>query len=119
MDEAKGEKPIEEMSFHELRQEIGQRTMRFDFTVDPSSGRATVVALPVEERCPVVMRAGDRAEDVLWTGPARAPRLRVASRTAAAGAPVTGMNASERLEDASLVRTRRTDSRGWAATLGA
>jgi hypothetical protein len=67
MDEAKGEKPIEEMSFHELRQEIGQRTMRFDFTVDPSSGRATVVALPVEERCPVVMRAGDRAEDVLRT----------------------------------------------------
>jgi hypothetical protein len=65
MDEAKGEKPIEEMSFHELRQEIGRRTMRFDFTVDPSSGRATVVALPIEERRPVVMRAGDRAEDVL------------------------------------------------------
>jgi hypothetical protein len=65
MNEAEGEKPIEEMPFHELRQEIDQRTMRFDFTVDPSSGGATVVALPSDETRPVVRRAGDRAEDVL------------------------------------------------------
>jgi hypothetical protein len=65
MDEAEAEKPIDEMSFHELRQEISQRTTRHDFTVDASSGRATVVALPIDEARPVVMRAGDRPEDVL------------------------------------------------------
>ena len=65
MDGAEAEKPIDEMSFHELRQEIGQRTTRHDFTVDPSSGRATVVALPIDEARPVVRRAGVRPEEVL------------------------------------------------------
>lgn len=64
MDELKEEKPIEAMSYHELRQEMGQRTQRCDFTVDPSSGRATVVALPIDERRPLVMRAGGPPEDV-------------------------------------------------------
>jgi hypothetical protein len=84
MDGAEAEKPIDEMSFHELRQEIGQRTTRHDFTVDPSSGRATVVALPIDEARPVVMRAGARPLDVLRAVFARPPRLWVATSSATA-----------------------------------
>ena len=59
------EKPIEEMSYHELDHEIGERTRHFNTNVDVPTGRVTVTALAIDRKHPPVTKSGFQADEVL------------------------------------------------------